>query len=128
MRVAVIGSRNFPDLYLVARYCYDLPPGDIIITGGARGVDALAEEIAIARGTIGYEVYLPDYARYGPRAPLVRNQWIVDRAEMVAAFWDGYSRGTMHAVRLARAAKKRVVLVTAYPRCSWPKVSAPKGL
>lgn len=72
-----------------------------ICSGGATGADKLAERYAIERG-IPTRIFLPDYATYGRRAPLVRNQAIVGAASVVLAFWDGKSPGTAHALRLAR--------------------------
>jgi len=44
MKVAIVGSRNYPDLEKVKEYIGDLSPDDIIILGGAKGVDETAEE------------------------------------------------------------------------------------
>ncbi len=82
MRVAVVGSRTLtvPDLgnYL---------PENVseIVSGGARGVDQCARAYALAHG-IKLTEYRPDYARHGCRAPLMRNDLIVARAELVLAF------------------------------------------
>ena len=57
--------------------------------------------------------FKPDYIKYGQRAPLVRNRWIVEGADQVLAFWDGKSRGTMHTVEYAKKLGKpvRIVLI-----------------
>lgn len=94
MKVAVVGSRGLqvPDL---ERY---LPPETThIISGGARGVDTSAREYARRTG-LKLTEYLPDYAAYGNRAPLVRNDQIIAAAELVLAFWDGESRGTAYVI------------------------------
>ncbi len=90
MRVAVIGSRGLtvPDLGRL------LPEGTTeIVSGGARGVDACAREYARANG-IHLTEFLPEYEKYGRRAPLARNVAIMEYANQVLAFWDGASRGT----------------------------------
>lgn len=90
MKVAVIGSRSLS----VANLSSYLPEGTTeIISGGAKGVDASAREYATRRGVTLTE-FLPDYRRYGKAAPLRRNIEILERADMVLAFWDGKSRGT----------------------------------
>ena len=70
MKVAVIGSRS------ITAYPLEevIPPETTeIISGGARGVDALAREYALAHGIPLTEI-LPDYAQYGKGAPLRRNK------------------------------------------------------
>jgi predicted Rossmann fold nucleotide-binding protein DprA/Smf involved in DNA uptake len=42
-RVAIIGSRDYPDLERVRAYVRRLPTGTVFISGGARGVDSAAE-------------------------------------------------------------------------------------
>lgn len=109
MRLAIVGSRNCPridlSLYL------DCQP-DVIVSGGARGVDTYAREYAMEHHIPLIE-FKPDYIKYGQRAPLVRNRWIVEGADKVLAFWDGKSRGTMHTVEYAKKLGKpvRIVLI-----------------
>jgi predicted Rossmann-fold nucleotide-binding protein len=71
-----------------------IPAGcTVIISGGAGGVDELAR-LAAEQKEIPCVQILPDYPRYGKRAPLMRNVEIVERADLVLAFWDFASRGT----------------------------------
>lgn len=99
MRVAVVGSRT-----LTVSNLEDYLPENVseIISGEARGVDQCAHAYALAHG-IRLTEYLPDYARHGRRAPLMRSDLIVARAELVLAFWDGCSRGTVYTIRRCRA-------------------------
>lgn len=99
MRVAVIGSRtltisNLGD-YLPENTCE-------IISGGAVGIDQCARRYALEHGIALCE-FLPDYSRYGRAAPLRRNDQIIRRAELVLAFWDGHSHGTVYTIRQCRA-------------------------
>lgn len=97
MKVAVIGSRNAGE-ETYAMILRQLPKGcSQIITGGARGVDALAKRAAVELG-LKYTCIRPRYQRYGRAAPLVRNIDIVENADCVLAFWDGQSKGTRHAL------------------------------
>jgi len=90
LKIAVIGSRNLKNVSL-DRY---LPPDCTeIVSGGAKGIDSLAAAYAKEKG-LSLTVFLPEYARYGRAAPLVRNRKIVDYTDAVIAFWDGVSRGT----------------------------------
>lgn len=110
MIVAVIGSRNWTDYGRMKRELDKLPGITRIVSGGATGADTLAEQYALDK-SIPVTVIRPEYARYGRRAPLKRNVSIVNAADTVIAFWDGASRGTMHAVSMARRKQKPVILV-----------------
>ena len=98
MKVAVIGSRGIKHADL-SKYIPE--ETDLIISGGALGVDTLAEEYAREHG-IKTLVFKPDYALYGRSAPLIRNRIIVDNADLVIALWDGVSRGTQYTVSYAQ--------------------------
>ena len=116
VRVAIVGSRDFPDLALVAQYVVTLEPADIIISGGARGVDTAACTAADVHGLQCF-VYLPDWRTHGKSAGFKRNQQVVDACDELVAFWDGTSRGTKHSIDLARRAGKPVQIVA--PRPAW---------
>lgn len=113
MKIAIVGSRDFPRLDAVEAYVYGLPADTIIISGGARGVDSTAVDAAVFFG-LQVRVIRPDYARYPPRvAPIMRNTQIVEECDALVAFWDGRSRGTADAIAKARAMGKRVSVVQA---------------
>lgn len=107
MKIAIVGSREFPDMDLVREFVRSLPEDTIIISGGARGVDRVAEEEAKKLAMI-TEIYPADWQQYGKRAGFLRNKQIVEAADMVQAFWDGKSKGTAHSIRLAKEAGKPV--------------------
>lgn len=119
MIVSVIGSRSFSNYEQLAQELDGLvlttgQPITEIISGGARGADTLAERYARERG-IPLRVLRPDYAAHGRAAPLIRNQAIVDACELVVAFYDGVSKGTAHALRLARRRGVRLIVVVPLP-------------
>ena len=68
-----------------------------IVSGGAKGADALGKRYAQENG-LKYTEFAPDYARYQRRAPLMRNVEIAEYSDYVIALWDGKSRGTAHAI------------------------------
>ncbi len=104
MKVAVIGSRTLWDVD-IAKY---IPPeATEIITGGAYGIDTLAERYAQSRN-IPVRVFRPDYDVLGKMAPLARNDQIVDAADMVVAVWDGVSTGTRYTIGRAQRLNKPV--------------------
>lgn len=102
MRVAIVGSRNIEyDTIKERAYallCRHIPANATeIVSGGAVGIDTLAEIYAKQNG-LPMKIFKPDYARYGKRAPLMRNDEIVDYAQYVLAIWDGSSHGTAYTV------------------------------
>ncbi|MBO5870581.1 MAG: DUF2493 domain-containing protein [Clostridia bacterium] len=101
MKVAVIGSRSIRNADIGKR----IPPDTtLIISGGAVGVDTLAEKYADEHGIEKLILY-PDYELYGRSAPLIRDRLIVDHADLVIAFWDGESRGTEYTISYAKQRK-----------------------
>ncbi len=112
MKLAVIGSRNFTDYDLMERCLlrnFRVEEIDAVISGGARGADALAARFA-GRCGLPLEVIPADWKRHGRKAGPVRNAEIVERADVLVAFWDGLSRGTRDSITRARLAGKRVMV------------------
>ncbi len=70
----------------------------LLISGGACGVDTLAEQAA-RELCIPIQILRPDYRTHGRLAPLVRDDKIVQQADLVLAFWDGSSSGTAYTLR-----------------------------
>ena len=96
MKIAIVGSRDI----IVADIGKYVSDGDEIVSGGAVGVDACAAEYAKKHG-MKLTVFLPQYARYGRAAPIVRNKEIVDYADRIVVFWDGKSKGTQSVIQYA---------------------------
>lgn len=106
MKVAIVGSRGYPNLREVADYVvYRLKPGDVLVSGGATGVDRAAEAAARAEG-LETLIYYPEWELYGKRAGFMRNEMIVLHSDRVVAFWDGKSRGTKDSIDKALKAGK----------------------
>ena len=106
MKVAVVGSRSITN----AEIDRLIPPdATLIVSGGAAGVDTLAERIA-DRGIRKMIIY-PDYELYGKSAPLIRDKLIVENSDMLIAVWDGESTGTEFTISYA---KRRGIPVEIY--------------
>ena len=110
MKVAIVGSRSWKDHEMVRDYISSLDVDDVVVSGGARGVDQFAEIYAAKQGleTI---VFPADWKTYGKRAGVLRNRDIIDAADRVVAFWDGSSAGTKSSIELARKANKPVLVL-----------------
>ena len=107
MKIAVVGSRAFRDWAHFSRVMRDaIKRGDIIISGAARGADAMAKRWA-DENDIEIIEYPADWSK-GLDAGFVRNRQIIGECDQCIAFWDGKSPGTEHSIRLCRAWKKPV--------------------
>ena len=95
--VAVIGSRGISRADLSA---YIPKQTTCLVSGGAMGVDSLAEEYAKEHG-LPIRIIRPNYELFGKRAPLLRNRQIVECADLVVAVWDGKSAGTAYTIDYA---------------------------
>jgi protoporphyrinogen oxidase len=81
-----------------------LPAGAVVVTGGARGLDAVAE-LQAARAGLEVEVFEADWDRYGRSAGLRRNEAMLRLPDVLGVFAfrrRGKSKGTDHTVRLAK--------------------------
>lgn len=130
MFVGFAGSRDYPDLLQVGAYVTGLEDEDIVVSGGARGVDRTAE--AMARDMdmpiisfrpfntgVGHRAWavervmewkgdkraqlLPERYPSFAACAFVRNGFIVELSEKVVIFWDGHSNGTRDTLRKAQA-------------------------
>lgn len=107
MKLLVVGSRSITN--------FDLSPYipaevDTIISGGAVGVDHLAEQYADLHRLSKY-ILRPRYDRYGRAAPLWRNEQMVDIADAVLIIWDGHSTGTHYTLQYAKKMNKPITIV-----------------
>lgn len=100
MKLAVVGSRDYFPLQDVADYVNSLPLDITIVSGGAPGVDKMAEKTATQRG-MQVEILKADWANLGPGAGMIRNLKLVDVSDKVVAFWDLQSPGTAHTILAA---------------------------
>ena len=107
MKVMIIGSRGIRDFDLTP---YVPKETEVIISGGARGMDTVAEQYADQHG-IQKQIFLPEYEKYGRSAPLRRNDEMVARADLVIAVWDGVSRGTKYTIDRAKEKNIPVILI-----------------
>lgn len=74
---------------------------DGIISGGAKGIDTSARDYARLHH-IPFTEILPEYNLYGKKAPLRRNDIIIQQSDEIYVFWDGKSRGTGYVINKCR--------------------------
>jgi len=107
MKVAVVGSRSV-NHYDVVKAILDQYTFTQIISGGAKGVDTLAEQYSSEHYLVKPMVILPDWKRYNRGAGAVRNREIVDNSDFVIAIWDGKSKGTLISINYAKKQNKPI--------------------
>ena len=107
MKLLIVGSRNITHFDLSPYISNDI---DTIISGGANGIDALAEQYADQMRLSKY-IIRPHYSLYGRAAPLKRNEEMVDMADKILIIWDGHSKGTQHTISYATKKNKPFTLV-----------------
>lgn len=98
MKLLIVGSRSITDID-IAPY---IPEGvDVIVSGGAGGVDTLAEQYA-DKMKISKFIMRPKYGIYKRGAPIKRNYEMVDFCDRILVFWDGVSKGTKSTIDYAK--------------------------
>ena len=107
MKLLIAGSRSIQEFDLSPYVTNEV---DTIISGGANGVDTLAERYA-DRHRLSKYIIRPQYDLYGRAAPIRRNEEMVHIADTVLVVWDGCSKGTQYTVKYAQKLGKPVTLV-----------------
>ena len=104
--ILVAGSRNFADAERLAKILAEnVSEGDVIVEGGAKGVDLMARAWAEERGIDVVEIKA-DWGKYGRAAGPKRNDamtaFIAERGGKAVFIWDGESKGTKQCIASAR--------------------------
>ena len=77
-------------------------------------MDSIAELYA-KQNNIKCSVFLPQYETYGKRAPLIRNNVILENSDAILAIWDGESKGTLYTINRAKKLGLKVMIVNLDP-------------
>lgn len=107
MKLLVIGSRKITDFDITPYITNDV---DTIISGGAAGIDTLAE-IYADNHRISKYIIRPRYDLYGRAAPIKRNESMVEIADEVLIIRDGKSKGTQHTIKYSKKLMKPTTVV-----------------
>ena len=111
MKLLIVGSRGI-EKFDLSPYVSD--EVDTIISGGAVGIDSLAERYADEHRLSKY-IIRPRYDLFGRAAPLRRNEQMVDMADAVLVIWDGRSKGTQYTLKYTKKKNKPTTLVQYLP-------------
>ena len=121
----IVGTRTFNDYSFLANKMDKILASKqgkriIIVSGGAKGTDSLAERYALERD---YKLYVINADWDGAKAKgrpksagYIRNE---DMHKFIAAhndrgcvaFWDGISKGTSHSIELAKKYNNQIRLI-----------------
>lgn len=104
--LAVVGHRSFTNYEYVKEVLQQFNIKQII-SGGARGADALAKKYAIEHD-IKYKEFPAEWDKYGKAAGPIRNKKIVDAADEIVAFLSDESKGTANTIKIAKEQGKPV--------------------
>ncbi len=114
--ILVVGSRSITDYEYIKntldKYCNS---DTVIVSGGAKGVDTLAERYA-DENNLQKVIMKADWDGYGKRAGYIRNaemhKFISGKEDKLCiAFWDGNSKGTAHNFNLAKQYNNPIIVL-----------------
>lgn len=113
MKTIIAGSRsvtNYQTLLNALRGC-DIPITEVV-SGNARGVDALGEQFA-KTNNISLKLFPANWALFGKKAGFLRNVEMANYAEALVAIWDGKSKGTKMMIDIASSKGLKVYVYRA---------------
>lgn len=111
--ILITGSRSITSRdFIFGKLREELQEGDVLIHGGAGGVDSIAQEFCDENGF--YSVIVRPANLSNSIYFLHRNAEMIGMCDRVIAFWDGKSRGTDFTIRYANARKLGVKIYKEY--------------
>ena len=118
MKLVIAGSRNVKDIAdavgtingFMENLSEDFKISEIV-SGGAVGVDTIAENWAKKNG-IPFKMFPADWDKLGKSAGHIRNNEMAKYGDMLLAIWDGKSKGTTGMVNRMMKLEKPVCVLT----------------
>lgn len=124
---AIVGSRKFDNYVLLTSVLDNIivdPSKVRIISGGASGADILAKEYAKKNGAF-FDEFPADWQDmsepcirkrnkkgvYNALAGIKRNETMAQEADMIIAFWNGWSKGTKNMIEQGTKFKKNTLII-----------------
>lgn len=118
IKLGIVGTRTYTDYnkFLEVVHAildrYGIVPS-VIVSGGADGVDTLAEDYA-KEFEIAPQVFeakwIDENGLFDRGAGMKRNAFIIEYADFVIAIWDGKSKGTKNSITRAKNLNKPLVI------------------
>ncbi|MCR4662865.1 MAG: DUF2493 domain-containing protein [Endomicrobiaceae bacterium] len=101
MKIVIAGSRTITDMNILVKVIklsgYKITEQDEIVSGGARGVDTLAEMYAKNKG-IPLKIFKPDWNKYGKSAGVIRNYEMAKYCDAGIVIHNG-SNGSINMIK-----------------------------
>lgn len=102
MKTIIAGGRDIHNYQLVLDAIEESQFNiSIVMSGGAKGVDALGEQYA-EEMNLTLHIFKADWERHGRAAGPLRNKLMAENADALIAIWDGKSKGTKNMIETAR--------------------------
>lgn len=105
MKTIIAGSRTITEVEVIISALLGCPfTSEIseVVSGTAKGVDLLGEQVAKATG-IPIKRFPANWEQYGKAAGPIRNNEMAEYADALVAIWDGKSSGTKHMIDSAKS-------------------------
>lgn len=109
LKTIIAGTRTFTNeviFELVTKNSSLIKNTSTVISGGCRGVDAMAVDFAI-KSLMQYRVFPADFEKYGPSGGPKRNLKMSKNADALVVLWDGQSHGTANMLNIWARRKNR---------------------
>lgn len=106
--VGIVGSRTFDDYEFLCKKL-SWVTYETIVSGGAKGADFLGKKFA-KENNLPYIEFPAKWKKHGKSAGYKRNIKIVDKSDLIIAFWDGQSKGTKHTIDIATKTKTPIII------------------
>ena len=118
MKLAIVGSRSYNNYDIFKRcllnnldlHSINIDDIDSIVSGGAPGIDILAERFAkeFCKQMV---IYRAEWDKYGRKAGPMRNTSIANTCDTMIAFYKKSSVGTFDSIRKANSLNKKLITI-----------------
>ncbi len=102
INLGIVGGRDYTNYdkfkEIVDAYINEIGRPNIIVSGGAKGVDTMAEKYSLEYN-IPIAIFSPEWDKYGKKAGIIRNTDIVKNSTHILALPTEQSKGTYDTIR-----------------------------